>query len=653
MEGIYMLVFLGIPLIGWIQMVIGAVIVCFVLVKYLLRPKKKKTNGYLIKNVHVIVGDGSELHGQNVLVKNGIIQKVTDGGIEDKTTQVIDGSGMTLMPGLIDCHVHIQGLNNRSDEDSDRFLHGEIPNIFKEKVLPYGITTVKDLCAPRHFIYKLRDEIRKGKITGPELLVVGPNFTAPDGHPANTLGGDNPWIRKEMAIEISTAQQVSDGIKELKVAGVDFLKFTYQGGDYWYFGKKLHINKIDKALMQQIIHEGKENGLNTTAHVFYKEDVRELLESGIYGIEHGILDEALSPDDDIIKLWKESGAHYVPTVNAMTYEKNPDALPNNMHNLKLLYDAGVHIAMGTDNMFEMMGGDVEHRELMYYVEAGLTPIQAITLATKNAAEHLGIAYRKGIVHEGMEADLILLEKNPAEDISNIQFIDKVFLKGRIVYSQKTISLYNIPDYSYPSAVSVMKYRKSDNGDERTINVTGFMDTNEIVQTVYTGKELFSKEEYTVGKNLSCSSWHYSRPSDNTELTAAKDGDYIRLSGTFKGKPQEKTFKIGDGLWYQMMDMAIPAFIASDEKQIVFYSIGTGNNRGAMGLGEFAAEKAGEETVEVGGKRYDCVKITFVLTAFSWAWTGLYWYDKETGQLVKSGEKGKNAAKAGYLRTEIQ
>ena len=143
-------VFLGIPLIGWIQMVIGAVIVCFVLVKYLLRPKKKKTNGYLIKNVHVIVGDGSELHGQNVLVKNGIIQKVTDGGIEDKTTQVIDGSGMTLMPGLIDCHVHIQGLNNRSDEDSDRFLHGEIPNIFKEKVLPYGITTVKDLCAPRH-----------------------------------------------------------------------------------------------------------------------------------------------------------------------------------------------------------------------------------------------------------------------------------------------------------------------------------------------------------------------------------------------------------------------------------------------------------------------------------------------------------------------
>jgi len=646
-------VFLGIPLIGWIQMIIGVAVVCFVLVKYLLRPKKRKTSGYLIKNVHVIVGDGSEMHGQNVLIKNGLIEKITEEEITSNSAQVIDGSDMTLMPGLIDCHVHIQGLNNRSDEDSDRFLRGEIPNIFKERVLPYGITTVKDLCAPRHFIYKLRDEIRKGKIVGPELLVVGPNFTAPDGHPANTLGGDNPWIRKEMAIEVSTAQQVSEGIKELKAADVDFLKFTYQGGDYWYFDKKLQINKIDKSLMQQIIREGKENGLNTTAHVFYKEDVRDLLEAGIYGIEHGILDEALSPDDAIINLWKESGAHYVPTVNAMTYEKNPDYLTTNMHNLKLLYDAGIHIAMGTDNMLEMMGGEVEHRELMYYVEAGLTPMQAIVLATKNAAEHLGISDRKGLVHEGMEADLILLEKNPAEDISNIQFIDKVFLKGRIVYSQKVISSYNIPDYSYPPEVSVMKYRKSDNADKRIVDVSGFKDKSEIIHTVYTGDSVFSNEEYTVEKNLSCSSWHYSRPFDNTDLTAVKDGDYIKLTGTFKGKPQEKTFKIGDGLWYQMMDMAMPAFIASDEKQIVFYSIGTGNNRGAMGLGEFAAEKAGEEPVEVGGKKYDCVKITFVLTAFSWAWTGLYWYDKKTDQLVKSGEKGKNAVKAGYQLITVE
>jgi hypothetical protein len=102
----------------------------------------------------------------------------------------------------------------------------------------------------------------------------------------------------------------------------------------------------------------------------------------------------------------------------------------------------------------------------------------------------------------------------------------------------------------------------------------------------------------------------------------------------------------------MMDMSMPAFIASEEKQIVFYSIGTGNNRGAMGLGEFSAEKVGEETIEVNGKPYDCVMISFVLTAFSWAWTGFYWYEKKSGQLVQAGEKGKNAEKNGYQLFDV-
>ena len=404
--------------------------------------------------------------------------------------------------------------------------------------------------------------------------------------------------------------------------------------------------------MQQIIREGKENGLPATAHVFYYDDVKELLEAGIYGIEHGILDRDLQPDDPIIDLWKQSGARFVPTVNAMTYEKDPARLTHSLHNLKVLYDAGIPIAMGTDNMLESMTGAIDHRELAYYVEAGLNPMQAIVLATKNSAEHLGVADRKGLVKEGMDADLILLEKDPAADISNIQFIDKVFLKGRIVFSQKAISSYTIPDYAYPSGVSQLRYRKSDGTETRCVDVSGYTDLAEIKQTLTKDGALWSEEIFHVAGDLSCTDWHYSRPSDQTKLLAQKDGDYIRLSGTFKGKAQNKTFKIGDGLWYQMMELAMPAFIASEEKQIVFYSIGTGNNRGAMGLGEFAAEKAGEKTVTVNGKAYDCVKIAVVLTAFSWAWTGYYWYDKQSGQLVQTGEKGKNADKNGYSLSEI-
>ena len=646
-------VLFGIPLIGWIQMMLGGALVLFVLIRFLLRPKKKKTAGYLIRDVHVIVGDGSELFHQNVLVKDGIIQKTSSEPVADAAASVIDGSGLTLMPGLIDAHVHIQGgFSCRSEAESDVFLRQKIPQIFREGVLPYGVTTIKDLDAPKHFIYKLRSKLKSGEILGPELRMVGPNFTAPDGHPASTLGSNSPWARSEMAIEVSTPEQVSAGIRELKQAGVDFLKFTYQGGDYWYFDEKRTIRKIDKGLMRQIIREGRENGLLATAHVFYYDDVKELLEAGIYGIEHGILDRDLQPDDPIIALWKQSGARFVPTVNAMTYEKDPARLVHSLHNLKVLYDAGVPIAMGTDNMLESMTGAIDHRELAYYVEAGLSPMQAIVLATKNSAEHLGVADRKGLVKEGMDADLILLEKDPGADISNIQFIDKVFLKGRIVFSQKAISSYAIPDYAYPSEVSQLRYRKSDGTETRCVDVSGYAERSEITQTLLRDGALWSEEIFHVAGDLSCTDWHYSRPSDQTELLARKDGDYIKLSGTFKGKAQDKTFKIGDGLWYQMMEMAMPAFIASEEKQIVFYSIGTGNNRGAMGLGEFAAEKAGEETVTVNGKAYDCVKIAVVLTAFSWAWTGYYWYDKQSGQLVQTGEKGKNADKNGYSLSEI-
>ena len=198
-------VLFGIPLIGWIQMLLGTGLVLFVLVKYLRRPKRKQTVGYLIRDVHVLVGDGSELFHQNVLVKDGHIQNISGAPLADASASVLDGSGLTLMPGLIDAHVHIQGgFSCHSEAESDAFLREKIPQIFLEGVLPYGITAIKDLDAPKHFIYKLRRKLQTGEILGPELRIVGPNFTAPDGHPASTLGSNSPWARAEMAIEVST-----------------------------------------------------------------------------------------------------------------------------------------------------------------------------------------------------------------------------------------------------------------------------------------------------------------------------------------------------------------------------------------------------------------------------------------------------------------
>ncbi len=634
----------GIPVLALIMPCLGTAFMLFMLIKYLMRPKGNKKDRYIITNVHIISGDGGEYYNQNVFIKNGLIAEISGSELKSKNALIIDGNGKTLMPGIIDCHTHIGGMNCKSSEDTDKLLAVDIGRVFSENILPYGITTVKDLDAPMHFVKKLQNEIKEGKITGPEMLIVGPNFTTPNGHPANTLGRDCEWLRNEIAITVTKPGDVTEGIRKLKELGVDFLKFTYQSGDYLYCGENVRIDKMDKALMQQIIREGRENGLKTTAHVFYEADVRELLEAGIYGIEHGILDRKLSSEDDIVKLWKESGARFVPTINAMTYEKGDERLENAIHNLKILYDAGIPIAMGTDSMLEIMPGDVQHKELQYYVEAGISPMQAIVLATKNAAEHLGISERKGTVAVGKEADLILLGSDPTQNIHNTRDIKTVFLKGKPVYSEKPIQTFELPDYSYPDDKTVILNVTVDGNTERALDVSQFVSDRKLIHTVKEKGKLLSTEEITVNECLSANEWHYSRPSDDTDIYAKRQSGNIHMTGKFKGKAQDKSFRIGEGLWYQLVDDSLSDFALSDLDEILLYSIGTGDNRGAMTLNEFAAKKAGEETITLNGKSYDCIKVSLVLTMFSWAWTGIYYYDKKTGILIQSGEKKGGSVK---------
>lgn len=124
---------------------------------------------------------------------------------------------------------------------------------------------------------------------------------------------------------------------------------------------------------------------------------------------------------------------------------------------------------------------------------------------------------------------------------------------------------------------------ADDGTERKIDVSHYSTDSKITVTVSKDGEVYSEEKCVVEKNLSAIRWE-KRDSDGTDITAERKDGFIHMTGTFKGKPQDKTFRIADGLWYQTMDMAMPAFIASAQEEIIFYSIGTGNNRGTMGLG---------------------------------------------------------------------
>lgn len=405
-----------------------------------------KSEKVIIENVHIIDGKGGEFFNQNVFIQNGKITKVQEKKILSLFTKRIDGTGKTLMPGLIDSHIHMQGMNNHSEEESDVFLTEKVPDIFKKQLFPYGVTTIKDLGAPRHFSYKLRDKINCGEILGPKFLIVGPNITAVGGHPAVTLGGDNPWVKKELAAEVNSDIDAKNIVKELVNNHVDFLKIVYQGGSYFYFDTELFIQKLDIKYVNTIIEEAKKNGLKVTAHVRYKKDVAELLTTKLYGIEHGITNEDITENDPVLAQWKEQGAYYVPTMHALFLEHDKSLYQHGMHNLKFIYDCGIPIAFGTDNMLEVLSGDVEHKELSFYVEAGLTPMQAIVTATGNAAKYLGIDNRTGTIEVGKDADLLLLSKNPLEDIHNIQSIQKVWKEGICVFETNTFVNVLLPEY---------------------------------------------------------------------------------------------------------------------------------------------------------------------------------------------------------------
>lgn len=625
-----------------IALIIVIAAIIFVVIKSRNTSKSMKASAYILENVHLITGDGKEEFNKNVLISDKKIMKITDEKISVKNSEVIDGTGKTLMPGLIDSHMHIQGTTNTSEKESDEFLENRLPEQFFS-LLKNGVTTIKELGAPESFIYKLRDKLDSKEITGPNLLIVGPNITAKSGHPAVTLGGDNPWIREEMAEEVENEQQARHTVKRLAERKVDFIKIVYQGGKYYYFDKELVINKLDIELVKAIIDEAKKYNLKVTAHVAHEADVLELLQTDIYGLEHGITDKYISDGDKVMELWKDKGVYYVPTIQVLTGEHDKNVMKYCMHNLKKLNDYGVKIALGTDNMLEVLPGDIVHKELEYYVEAGLTEMEALVAATRNSAEYLGILDKTGTVEEGKIADLILLDSDPLEDIQNINNINTVFKDGDIVYSKADLKKIVLGEYTFPSYEALIytdnTLAASKNTLEKNYALDQFSSSGVIKLNYLDNSSSVIQETFQTKKNLETTEWSYTKASDGTDIKAAANDNSITLTGTFKNKEVSKKYPLDSLPWMQMGVFDLCSFATSGYEKISYCSIGT-DGRGALNLTQFDSQKEGDETIEVDGKNYECIKIGTVISEYPFIWKGYSWHDRETGILIRYVTKGQ-------------
>ncbi|HKF27587.1 MAG TPA: amidohydrolase family protein [Candidatus Binataceae bacterium] len=350
----------------------------------------------------------------------------------------INAAGMFLMPGLIDCHIHLLNMWTATDEKTMAAdLEQEMPKRL-EDFLAAGVTTVKSVGDSEDDILRVRAMLRNGELRGPRLFTTGAAFAAPGSHPATTIFGRNPWIRRRTSIESDSAPVARDVVRRLAEKKVDAIKIVHQGGckhgEPYFFrsdalGINIQIHRLEPEVLEAIVDEAHKHGLKATVHTFDQEAAIEALEAGADGLEHGIMDHELK-GARVIELLLRNRASYVPTLWLLTFEEQAAAV--RYANLKRIADAGVRVVLGSDT-FCGFGkfGENTIVEAERSSAAGIAHEKVLKMATKDAAEHLG-ADALGTIATGKLADLLLLDGDPTADITALRKVVMVVKDGAIL-----------------------------------------------------------------------------------------------------------------------------------------------------------------------------------------------------------------------------
>jgi imidazolonepropionase-like amidohydrolase len=398
----------------------------------------------LLQNVNVIDGTGTDPQlGLDVLVIGGCISAMGPNGslpIHSPETQVYAFDGMTLLPGLIDCHVHLfadAGPEGRLDS-------GELPGFallraayHARRTLEAGITTVRDCGGQSHMEFALRQAIAAGYCRGPRLVLAG-RLLSMTSAGAEAFSG--------MYREADGPDEVRKAAREQLKAGADVIKVMATGA-VMTPGERPGASQFTFEELCAAVEEAHKAGRKVAAHAHGSEGILTAVLAGADTIEHGSL---LCDSPEAIRRMVERGVFLVPTLATSAMTTHCDLIPDFMaENDRIIGDAaqrsvhaalaaGVPIAMGTDaGVPFVMHGD-NAIELVLMVEAGLTPMQSIVASTSNAARALGLQDEIGTVEVGKCADLVVVDGNPLDDIAVVtrkERIHMVMHKGQIVTAE--------------------------------------------------------------------------------------------------------------------------------------------------------------------------------------------------------------------------
>lgn len=395
-------------------------------------------------NGRLIDGTGRQPVEKTTIVVNG--NRITGVGPElsfPDEASVVDLKGFTIMPGLIDCHLHIGGFVIDDPDWQFSFLYF-IPFLWdyfhnfshrRKLAIQNGVTTIRSAGDLYPHIIQLRDKIESGKLTGPRIFAPGPIFTAPGGHPAGTIYKRNRYIVEHATRQVSDTRSAIEEVKRLAEGGVDCIKVVYSKTNPMDLSRE--VPQLELGVLEAIVDQAHSDNLRVMVHTGSANETRDTVSVGADSIEHGILPGADSIEfqNSVIMTMVEKGTYYVPTLAiAWAYRSMyPDLFSNSKKLLKKLHSQGVNVALGTDSGTPgVVIGKAVHKELELMVEAGLSPMDAIVASTKNAAENLGKGSQLGTIEEGKLADMIVVSKDPLEDITNTIGINLVIKDGKIL-----------------------------------------------------------------------------------------------------------------------------------------------------------------------------------------------------------------------------
>ncbi len=372
---------------------------------------------YGLINAKLIDGYSPKLQSNmTVLVSNGEIVSIKKQGRVSANYQIIDLNGMVLLPGFIDAHTHIRSLDAA------------------KRAMESGVTTARSASTPNYQDVAIREMVKASQFIGPDISAAGVFVTPNLGETilADTrLGVLKDGIHSENALRTIVRVNADHGVDFIKTRGTERAGLPHTDP---------RKQTYTEAQLKIIVDEAKKYDIPVMAHAHGDEGGYAAIKAGVRSIEHGTYLSEKS-----LKLMKKMGTYLVPTFttvvdltepggdydNPVLFIRGQHMLPALENTVKMAYDLGIKIVTGADTGYGPNSTTRVGMEITNFVRLGMKPMDAIQSATIVGAELLQISNKTGTVEVGKEADLIVVTKNPLEDIRTIQDVVFVMSNGQI------------------------------------------------------------------------------------------------------------------------------------------------------------------------------------------------------------------------------